>query len=114
MKRLLDTNELWTVFRGFHRQPEPLLEAVVTMMMDPSISLAKACAIGHANQDRDENHEGTWASLDDLQRHLVELFAEKATAKPFSIEVRKHLAKAMGLSAIESVTIQYALRRLAE
>jgi hypothetical protein len=113
-RRALDADALWNAFQGFHQQPEPLLEAVVTMMMDPSISLAKACALERANQDRDENHESTWASLDDLQRHLVELFADKPTAKPFSTEVRKRLAKAMGLNAIESVTIQYALRRLAE
>jgi hypothetical protein len=42
------------------------------------------------------------------------LFADKPSAKPFSTEVRKRLAKAMGLNAIEGVTIQYALRRLAE
>jgi hypothetical protein len=113
-RRTLDANELWNAFQAFHQQPEPLLEAVVTMMLDPSISLAKACALERANQDRDQNHESTWASLDDLQRHLVELFADKPAAKPFSTEVRKRLARAMGLNAIESVTIQYALRRLAE
>jgi hypothetical protein len=113
-QRALDDDELWNAFQGFQRQPEPLLEAVVAMMMDPSISLAKACALERANQDRDENHESTWASLDDLQKHLVELFASNPTAKPFSTEVRKHFARAMGLNAMESVTIQYALRRLAE
>lgn len=113
-QRALDADELWNAFQGFHQQPEPLLEAVVAMMMDPSIPLAKACELERANQDRDENHESTWASLDDLQKHLVELFAAKPTAKPFSTEVRKRFARAMGLNAIESVTIQYALRRLTE
>ena len=90
------------------------MNATATIPARPTDHPQYMRALERANQDRDENHESTWASLDDLQRHLVELFADKPTAKPFSTEVRKRLAKEMGLSAIENVTIQYALRRLAE
>jgi hypothetical protein len=70
--------------------------AVVMMLMDPAISLQRAC------------------DLDDLQKHLLRLFSERPAAKPFSHAARKQLAKSLGLETLKVITVQYALRRLAE
>ena len=63
------------------------MNAVVALMVDPSTTLAKACEVEHTDQDKVENHEGAWSSLDAVQKQLVKLLADDATAKPFSKSV---------------------------
>ena len=113
-QRTLDKAKVREVFQSFKQQPEPLLNVVVAMLMNPSLTLEKASALEHASQSKEENHEGTWASLDALQKHLVHLLARDPGAKPFSAPVKAKLSKALGLMALEPSTIQYAMRRLAE
>jgi len=41
-RRILDLSELWKAYQGFHEQPEPLMGAVVMVLMDPASSLQRA------------------------------------------------------------------------
>jgi len=112
--RSLDRDALWQHFQDFKQQPEPLLSAVVTLLMDPAQTLEQACARERAEQDKAENHEGTWAALDPLQRQLVLLFAENPNAKPFAKATLVTLGKKLGITSLDTTSVQYALRRLAE
>ena len=113
-QRKLDTAEAWHEFQAFKQQPEPFLNAVVALMLDPSNTLAKACQAEHTDQDKAENHEGTWSSLDAVQKQLVKLLADDATAKPFSKSVMTMIATQVGVATLDTSTIQFALRKLGE
>jgi hypothetical protein len=110
--RTLDVAQAWVEFKAFAQQPEPFLSAIVAMLMDPSLTLEAACAAERAEQDREENHEGTWAALDPLQRHLVLRIAEDPLLKPFSRSTLASAAAALGLQGLEATNVQYALRGL--
>lgn len=113
-QRTFDVDAGWAAFQAFRQQPEPFLSAVVAMLMDPSLSLETACELEREAQDREENHEGTWASLDAMQRQLVQMLAADPLAKPFSKVALGRLAKALGLLALEPPNVQYALKGLAQ
>ena len=113
-QRKLDLAEAWHQFQAFKQQPEPFLNAVVALMLDPSTTLAKACQAERTDQDKAENHEGTWSSLDAVQKQLVKLLADDATAKPFSKSVMTMIATQVGVATLDTSTIQFALRKLGE
>jgi hypothetical protein len=113
-QRTLDVAKAWQEFQAFKHQPEPFLAAIVAVMMAPSLSLAQACAMERAEQDKSENHEGVWASLDEMQKQLVKLLAENPVAKPFSKTVLGRLAKSLGIPSLDAAAVQFALRKLAD
>jgi hypothetical protein len=112
--RPFDVAAGWTAFEEFQQQPEPFLSAVVAMLMDPSLTLERAVAIEKAEQDKEENHEGTWASLDAMQRQLLLLFVKEPQAKPFGKMALAKLAKALGVSSLAPTDVQYSLNSLKE
>src|SRR5688572_27086673 len=83
-------------------------------MMDPSQTLQAVCKRERAEQNKAENHDGTWAALDALQRQLVLMFSNNPQAKPFAKATLAALARKLGLTGIDTTSVQYALRRLAE
>jgi AAA domain len=102
----------WTAFEEFRQQPEPFLSAVVALLMDPSLTFERAVAMERAEQDKEENHEGTWASLDSMQRQLLLLFVNDPQAKPFGRTALTKLAKALGVPSLAPADVQYSLNRL--
>jgi hypothetical protein len=112
-QRTLDVAKGWKAFQDFKQQPEPFLSAVVAMLMEPSLTIERACAIERAGQDKEENHEGTWNSMDAMQRQLALLVVNNPLAKPFSKSTLAALAKALGLVSLESTSVQHSLRVLA-
>ncbi|CAN7658184.1 AAA family ATPase [Variovorax sp. LjRoot84] len=110
--RTLDVAAGWTAFQEFHQQPEPFLSVVVAMLMDPSLTLERAVATEKAEQDKEENHEGTWASLDAMQRQLLLLFVNDPHAKPFGKTALAKLAKALGVPSLAPSDVQYSLNNL--
>ena len=112
-QRTLDVAKGWKAFQDFKQQPEPFLSAVVAMLMEPSLTIERACAIERAGQDKEENHEGTWNSMDAMQRQLALLVVNNPLAKPFSKSTLAALSKALGLVSLESTSVQHALRGLA-
>jgi hypothetical protein len=110
--RDLDVAAGWTAFQEFHQQPEPFLSVVVAMLMDPSLTLARAVATEKAEQDKEENHEGTWTSLDAMQRQLLLLFVDDPHAKPFGKAALAKLAKALGVPSLAPSDVQYSLNNL--
>lgn len=113
-QRTLDLEKAWQEFRTFKQQPEPFLAAVVALLMDPSLSLERACELERDEQNKAENHEGSWAGLDALQKQLVKLLAENPAAKPFSKTVLARLGKSLGLPSLDATSVQFALRKLGE
>ena len=111
-RRRLNLEEAWGEFEKFKHQPEPFLGAVVAVMMSPGLTLAIACEQQHAEQNKAENHEGTWAGLDALQRSLVKLFVDNPAEKPFSKSTLAKLAKALGLESLDATSVQFAMRKL--
>ncbi|HSV79395.1 MAG TPA: AAA family ATPase [Ramlibacter sp.] len=112
--RRLDAGALWKEFQDFKQQPEPLLSSVVALLMDPNQTLQAVCERERAEQNKAENHEGTWAALDPLQRQLVLLASNNPQAKPFAKTTLTTLARKLGLTSLDAASVQYALRRLAE
>ena len=110
--RTLDFATGWAAFQEFHQQPEPFLSAVVAMLMDPSLTFKRAVAIEKAEQDKEENHEGTWASLDAMQRQLLLLFVNDPQTKPFGKTALAKLAKALGVPSLAPADVQYSLNSL--
>jgi len=110
--RTLDLAAGWTALQQFHQQPEPFLSAVVSMLMDPSLTFKRAVAIEKAEQDKEENHEGTWASLDAMQRQILLLFVNDPQAKPFGKTALAKLAKALGVPSLAPTDVQYSLNSL--
>jgi hypothetical protein len=110
--RTLDVAAGWGAFQEFHQQPEPFLSAVVAMLMDPSLTFKRSVAIEKAEQDKEENHEGTWASLDAMQRQLLLLFVNDPHAKPFGKTALAKLAKALGVPSLAPADVQYSLNSL--
>jgi hypothetical protein len=110
--RTLDVAAGWAALQEFHQQPEPFLSAVVAVLMDPSLTFKQAVAIEKAEQDKEENHEGTWASLDAMQRQLLLLFVNDPQAKPFGKTARAKLAKALGVPSLAPTDVQYSLNSL--
>lgn len=113
-QRTLDVEQGWQEFLAFKQQPEPFLSAVVAMMMNPALTLAETCAAERLEQDKAENHEGTWEALDALQRQLLKLFASNPVAKPFSKSVLAQLAKSLGLPSLDAASVQFSLKKLAD
>jgi putative ATPase len=110
--RTLNVAAAWTAFEDFHQQPEPFLSAVVAMLMDPALKFGRAVAIEKAEQAKEENHEGTWASLDSMQRQLLLLFVNDPQAKPFGKTALAKLAKALGVPSLAPTDVQYSLTSL--
>ena len=102
----------WQELLAFKQQPEPFLAAVVAVLMDPSLTLERACELEKAEQNKAENHEGTWSALDAVQKQLVRLLAEDA--KPFSKTVLARWRKSLGLPVFDTTSVQFALRKLSE
>lgn len=113
-QRSLDVTQGWQKFQAFKQQPEPFLAAVVAVLMDPSLTLGRACELERAEQNKAENHEGTWSALDAVKKQLVRLLAEDATAKPFSKTILARLSKSLGLPVLDATSVQFALRKLSE
>lgn len=113
-QRSLDVTKAWQELQGFKQQPEPFLAAVVAVLMDPSLTLERACELERAEQNKAENHEGTWSALDALQKQLVQLLANDPAAKPFSKTVLARLGKSLGLPVLDATSVQFALRKLSE
>ncbi len=110
--RTLDIAVGWSAFQEFNQQPEPFLSAVVSMLMDPSLTLERAVTIEKTEQDKEENHEGTWAFLDAMQRQLLLLFTSNPQAKPFGKAALLKLAKALGVALLAPTDVQYSLNSL--
>jgi hypothetical protein len=113
-KRKLDIAAAREAFDLFGRRPEPLMEAVLALMMSPALTFPEAIAMQQEKRARTENHEGTWNALDGTERVLVRMFADNPSMKPFAkatvIEVRKRV----GIEDLQATHIQKALGRLAE
>jgi hypothetical protein len=82
------------------------------MLMDPSLTFKRAVAIEKAEQDKEENDEGIWASLDAMQRQLLLLFVNDPQAKPFGKTALAKLAKALGVPSPTPADVQYSLNSL--
>jgi len=110
--RTLDVAAGWAAFQEFHQQPEPFLSVVVALLINTSLTFRRAVAIEKAEQDKEENHEGTWASLDAMQRQLLLLFVNDPQAKPFGKTALAKLAKALGVPSLAPADVQYSLNSL--
>jgi hypothetical protein len=111
-RRTLPVAPAWKAFQAFHQQPEPFLTAVVSMVLQPSLSLDAAVAAVAENLARGENHEGVWAGLDALQKALVRLLAADPQLKPFSKPVLQQLRVVLGVEKLAATHVQRALSKL--
>lgn len=112
--RQLSVEDLWAQFLRFNQRPEPLLTAVVAVLMNPQLPFEEAADAQWAEQHKEDHHEGTWAGLDPLQQQLALLFAEEPQVKPFAKQTLAKLAGRMGLKTLDTSSVQWAIRGLAE
>lgn len=111
--RTLDIALAKDAFVQFGQRPEPLVRAVLTTLLDPSVALSQAIANIHAELTRQENHEGTWQTLDATERALVRMIAADVAVKPFSGLVLNRLRAVLGIDDLNAHHVQSALGRLA-
>jgi hypothetical protein len=112
--RRLDVAEAWVEFQAFDHRPEPFLQAIVAMLMDPALTLATACARERAEAERRDNHAAAWAQLDGLQRQLALRVLADPDAAPFSKATLAALAQALGTASLGASSVQHALKVLAD
>lgn len=113
-RRKLDVAAAREAFELFGRRPEPLMEAVLALMMSPALTLQQTIAMQQEKLARRENHEGTWNSLDATERVLVRMLADDPSIKPFAKATLVRLRKHVGIEDLQATHVQKALNRLAE
>jgi hypothetical protein len=113
-KRKLDTRAAREAFDLFGRRPEPLMETVLALMMSPALTFPEAVSMQQLKLARTENHEGTWNSLDAIERVLVRMFADDPSMKPFAKATLVKIRKRVGIEDLQATHVQKALGRLAE
>ncbi|MGN6232254.1 MAG: AAA family ATPase [Trinickia sp.] len=113
-KRKLDAAAACQAFELFGRRPEPLMETVLALMMSPALTFPEAIAMQQEKLARTENHEGTWNSLDAIERVLVRMFADDPSMKPFAKATLIKIRKRVGIEDLQPTHVQKALSRLAE
>jgi len=111
--RTLDADAAWRAFETLRCQPEPFLKAVMSMVLDPALSLAKALRTIAGDLLRDENHAAVWTRLDATQQLLVQILAADPNTKPFSNEALVQLRRRLGVDTLMPTHVQRALARLA-
>jgi hypothetical protein len=112
--RRIDVAEAWAEFQAFDHRPEPFLQAIVAMLMDPTLSLEKACARERADARRRDNHAAVWGTLEALPRQLALLVLAQPDAAPFSKATLATLAAAVGTAGLGASSVQHALKVLAD
>jgi hypothetical protein len=90
------------------------METVLALMMSPALTFSEAIAMQQEKLARTENHEGTWNSLDAIERVLVRTFADDPSIKPFAKATLIKIRKRVGIEDLQPTHIQKALGRLAE
>jgi hypothetical protein len=113
-KRTLDTGAARDAFVLFGRRPEPLMETVLALMMNPALTFFEAIDMQQEKLARTENHEGTWNSLDATERVLVRMIADDPSTKPFAKATLVKIRKCVGIDDLQATHIQKALARLAD
>lgn len=113
-KRKLHIGAAREAFLLFGRRPEPLMETVLALMMNPALTISEAIEMQQRKLARTENHEGTWNSLDATERALVRMFSDDPSTKPFAKASLVKIRKRVGIEDLQATHIQKALGRLAE
>lgn len=103
----------WQAFLAFKQQPEPFLIGIVDMVLNPSVTLEDAMQSVGEKLAHTENHEGTWAALDETQKSLVRMLAQDSSLKPFSKAVVLKLRSIIGIESLEVTHVQRAMSKLA-
>jgi len=111
--REFDEEAAWTHFGKLRYQPESFLKAIMSMVLDPGLSLRRAFANVEAELLRSENHEVAWRALDATQRLLVKILAADADARPFSNDSLVRLRERLGVDTLKPTHVQRAMNRLA-
>lgn len=101
------------VLEHLRHRPEPFLKAVMVMLASPGMTLEVATeSVVKANAEQ-EDYEGTWRNLSEVQRQLV-LLSLKPNFQPFARATSETIAKVLGLENVTLSTIQSAMRSLDE
>lgn len=111
--RTLDLDVARRAFESFAQRPEPFKRAILAIMLEPALGLDSAVAQIQASLAREENHEGSWGSLDATERVLVTMIAANANVKLFSARALDAVRKAVGIDTLTTAHLQKALGRLA-
>lgn len=112
--RTIDVAQAWREFQGFDQRPEPFLQAVVAMLMDPTLGMAQACKREREAAARKENYAAQWSALDPLQQQLVMLALHEPAMSPFAKATLGPLARAVGMKTLTPSRLQHAFKVLAE
>lgn len=96
----------------FHYRPEALVRCVVSMLLEPALTLEDATRQEAQRLGSPEAHAGVWAALTALQRELVRQCADNPAFKPFSRESIAVLAIRLGVPTLKASAIQKALAGL--
>lgn len=112
--RVLPQKAAKELFKRFDFRPEPFIQAVVSMLMLPSLSLEKAAQQVAEKLAMTENHEGPWNALSSIEKCIVVALAEDPHTKPFAKEFVAKLGVTLGVPDLKVTSVQRALANLAE
>lgn len=109
--RVLDVDAGVLVLDRMQHRPEPFLKAVMHLLASPGLTLGQAAeAVVKAAAEQDD-YEGTWRSLTELQREVLRL-SLASDFKPFARATAHAIAAKLGLKRLPLSTLQSALRTL--
>jgi hypothetical protein len=124
--RALDVTAVWQEFQAFDHRPEPMLKAVVALLMNPNLTLARACEQVRQAALLQDNHAMVWQSLEPLQRLVCQRALLEPSAAFFSKAVLHDLGAALHSATspagapkarpkpLSPSSVQFALKGLAE
>lgn len=93
--RQLDVSAVWEEFQAFDRRPEPLLKAIVAMLMNPALRLSRACEHVREAAALQDDHALVWEGLEPLQRLVCQRVLAEPEAALFSKPVLQQFGAAL-------------------
>ncbi|ALM86456.1 hypothetical protein [Bordetella sp. N] len=110
--RKLDVEQAMKAHLQFHSRPEALVRCVVSMVLEPKLSLAAATRSEAARLLSADTHHSTWTALDALQRALIRQMADDPGYPPYAKASLAALGKQLGVPSLKATSVQKALGAL--
>lgn len=109
--RVLDIDAGVAVLDRMQHRPEPFLAAVMHLLATPGLTLEQAAENVVKAAAEQDDYEGTWRGLTELQREVLQL-SLSPDFKPFARATAHAIATKLGLKRLPLSTLQSVMRVL--
>lgn len=110
--RKLDRDMLWTTFQEMRLVPQLARALVERLALNPSLTIEKAKNHLLSEIFNARAFVDTWEKCSALEQLLIRKISQDVNQALFSMELRQHFAKELGIRSVSVSSIQSALRIL--